>query len=178
MQTGMHITREQAQQEIEDLQLPEFFLELFAGERTLHELGLTAPDQIFRLRKTPHSYRLTPIFEYAGKTYLCEHHPEGRRFVAMCLDQPGGLIVIGKSFQCVLATLFIDFWQDDRNDFILPMLAETLEFMRFDELIDEIGAANKLPKAQYLKWRADFLANCAQNEIPLWSQTMPIGAVA
>jgi len=78
----------------------------------------------------------------------------------------------------VVASLFIDFWQDDRNDFILPMLADALEFRRFDELIQEVAAANKLPKAQYLRWRADFCAKCEENEVPFWSQSMPIGAVA
>jgi hypothetical protein len=32
----MQLTREQAQEEIADLQLPEYFNQLFAGERTLH----------------------------------------------------------------------------------------------------------------------------------------------
>ena len=175
---GMHLTREQAQQEIAELQLPEFFLELFAGERSLSELGITPPERVFQLRKIAHSYRLTPIFEYAGRTYCCEHHPEGERFVTLPIDQPGEITVLGRSFQCVLATLFIDFWQDERNDFILPMLAETLEFHRFDELIQEIGAANKMPKTQYFQWRSDFCASCEEDEIARWSPTMPIGAVA
>jgi hypothetical protein len=174
----MHLTREQAQEEISELLLPDFFLELFAGERTLRELGLSAPEQIFRVRKPSLSYRVTPIFEYNGRAYCCEQHPEGPRFVAVPLDQPGEVIPLGKSFQCVLASLFIDFWQDDRNDLILPMLADTLEFKRFDEFIQEIGAANKLPKAQYLTWRAQFCAKCEENEVPFWSQSMPIGAVA
>jgi len=174
----MQITREQAQEQIEDLQLPEFFLELFFGERTLRELGLSAPEQIFRLRNAPLSYRIIPIFEYNGRTYCCEQHPEGPRFVAIPNDEPGDPVPLGKSFQCVLASLFIDFWQDDRNDFILPMLADALEFRRFDELIQEVAAANKLPKAQYLRWRADFCAKCEENEVPFWSQSMPIGAVA
>jgi hypothetical protein len=63
----------------------------------------------------------------------------------------------------------------------IPLLdreADALEFKRFDELIQEVAAANKLPKAQYLQWRADFCAKCGENEIPFWSQSMPIGAVA
>jgi SNF2 family DNA or RNA helicase len=134
----MPLNIKQARQEIQELRLPDFFVELFKGERTLRELGLNAPQQIFNLKNLARPYRVIPLFEYRDHTHCCEQHPEGPRFIAFDIQQPDHTAIFGKSFQCVLAMLFIDFWQDERNDIVLPMLAEALEFDRFDELLQEI----------------------------------------
>jgi len=175
---AQYLTREQAKREIQELSLPEFFVDLFKGERTLGELGISAPHQIFALKKVARSYPVIPLFEFRNETYCCEQHPEGRRFISINLDDPDKTIVFGASFQCVLAALFIEFWQDERNDVILPMLAESLGFDYFDELVHDIGQANKLPKAQYLEWRTRFCASCADHEVSLWQQTPQLPAVA
>jgi hypothetical protein len=175
---AQHLTRERAKREIQELSLPEFFVDLFRGERTLRELGIAAPEQIFALKKVTRSYHLIPLFEYQNETYCCEEHPEGKRFIAFSLDDFDKTTVFGRSFQCLLAALFIEFWQDERNDVILPMLAEALEFDYFDELVHEIGEANKLPTAQYFEWRTRFCAGCAENEIALWQQAPKLPAVA
>jgi hypothetical protein len=174
----MPLNMKQARQEIQELQLPDFFVELFTGERTLRELGLNAPQQIFNLKNLSRPYRVIPLFEYRNHAYCCEQHPEGPRFIAFDIQQPDDTTVFGKSFQCVLAMLFIDFWQDERNDIVLPMLAEALEFDRFDELLQEIGPANKLATAQWLDWQKRFCKSCEEGEILLWQENSKLDAVA
>jgi hypothetical protein len=174
----VQLNREQSTREVRELGLPEFFVELFAEQRTLRELEVSAPSAIFETRKLNRSYHLIPIFEFRGQQFCCELHPEGSRFVAFHLERPEETKVFGRRFQCALAALFIEFWQDERNDLILPMLAESLEFDYLSELLEEIGEANKLPRTEYLEWQTRFCAACGENEIPLWENVPALDAVA
>ena len=174
----MHLDRQQSSHEIRELGLPEFFVELFDEQRTLRELEVSAPNGVFQKRNLDRAYHLIPIFEFRGEVFCCEQHPEGARFVAFPLERPGETRVFGRTFQCALAALFIDFWQDERNDLILPMLAESLEFDYLLELLHEIGDANKLPRTEYLDWRARFCKSCGETEIPLWESLPALDAVA
>ena len=160
----MQLTKPQARLKIEELNLPEVFVALFDGTTKLLELGLSQPVRAFRPFTVRYPGTLTPLFEHHGETYFCETAPEGRRFIAFNLDSPEEVTVFGCSFQCVLAALFMVFWEDERNDYLLPMLADRLEFLYLAELIDDLSTASKLPREPYLIWRRKFWAECEAAE--------------
>jgi hypothetical protein len=160
----MQLTKAQARRAIEELNLPEVFVALFDGTTTLLELGLSQPVRAFRPFTVRSPGTLIPLFEHRGENYFCETAPEGRRFIAFNLDSPEEVTVFGRSFQCVLAALFMAFWEDERNDYLLPVLADRLEFLYLADLLDDLSIARKLAREPYLTWRRKFWAECEAAE--------------
>jgi hypothetical protein len=156
----MQLTKPQARREIEALNLSEVFLQLFDGTTTLLELELRPPVRAFQPCTLRHPATLIPLFEHRGETYFCEARPEGRRFIAFNLDSPEEVTVFGSSFQSVLSALFMAFWEDERNDYLLPMLADRLEFHYLADLLDDLVIASKLAREPFLNWQRKFWAEC------------------
>ena len=155
-----NMTKTQARHELVTLDLPEFFLELFDGAATLHGLGLDKPEKGLLWVSETAAASFTPIFEFGGQTYFAVRETTGHQYVALDTASPEIVSVLGTSFQCVLAALFMKWWDDERNDILLPLLAEWLEFDFLADLLAEIGPANGLPTQPFQQWTKDFWARC------------------
>lgn len=150
--------------QLAELKLPVAALNIFDGQ-TLHPgLMLDAPLHVFSDNDIPDEYPVLPVWEEGIIVTAYAPTIGIGHFIRFNLEEPFKEYEdFGPSFQSVVASLAIEWWELSLPREQLEFYASLFEFKQLDRVLKACEDFNLEPHAleAYYTWRRELLASCA-----------------
>jgi hypothetical protein len=158
------LDRRHIRSELAALELPNAVLSIFDGAPLHSGLLMDSPLHVFSDNDVPDEYPILPVWEEGIMVTAYAPTVGIGHYVRFSLEEPFEEFEdFGPSFQAVIASQVIEWWELSLPREQLTYYADLFEFKHLDRVLKACEDFNSEPHAleAYYTWRKELLASCA-----------------